>query len=38
MFIQIENGAPTSYRQALLNIATQADPFNITWPVAPGSF
>ena len=24
-----------AYRQALRDITTQADPFNITWPVAP---
>lgn len=28
----------TSYRQELRDITTQSDPFNITWPVAPGSF
>lgn len=25
------------YRQALRDITTQADPFNITWPTAPGA-
>lgn len=26
-----------SYRQALRDITTQSDPFNIEWPVAPGA-
>lgn len=26
----------TTYRQALRDITTQTDPFNIVWPVAPG--
>ena len=31
----VEPMAWTSYRQALRDITTQADPFNIVWPVAP---
>ena len=26
-----------TYRQALRDITTQSDPFNITWPTAPSS-
>lgn len=26
-----------SYRQALRDITTQSDPFNIQWPVPPGA-
>lgn len=26
-----------SYRQALRDITTQSDPFNIEWPVSPGA-
>lgn len=33
----VEPLAWTGYRQALRDITTQTDPFNIIWPVAPGS-
>lgn len=33
----VEPMAWTGYRQALRDITTQADPFNIVWPVAPSA-
>jgi len=33
----IETANWASYRQALRDITTQSDPFNIEWPVSPGA-